>query len=122
MRIDTHSVRLARKVLKAINGLVAKVPKGRNDLSLRHYQNGREHGFIVSNWPASNDKETFTRWVAFAENRNSDDIVVYSSALNRWASVPMQGMEDEAWKNRKCFRYDEVRKAAQFCVDHLLVK
>ena len=121
MRIDTHRVNAARKVLKAISHHLAKMPKGRNNLSLDHYQNGREQGFIITNFPSDYSAKSLPKWVAFSENRDSDHIVVYTSRSNTWTCPPMQGMTDEAWKNRILFQYDETEKAAKYCVEFLVM-
>jgi len=111
MIIDTHKVKTARKVLKAIQTMIRNRKKGNNNLYLEHYQNCREQGFIIVNFKKGN-----TPWVGFSENRNSDDIVVYPSVKSY---IPTQGMTDDAWKNAKYFQYDEVNKAAKFCIKHL---
>ena len=121
MRISIGKVKTARDVLKAIQKMVRNRPKGRNYLYLEHYQNGREHGFIIGNFPTANGKESTSRWVAFSENRNSDHIVVYPSPTDRWGCPPMQGMDDKAWENRVFFGPGEAEKAAKFCLKHLLV-
>jgi hypothetical protein len=119
MIISVHKVKAARKVLKAIQKMIRKMPKGKNNLFLEHYQNCREQGFIVVNYPISNALSN--RWVAFSEYRNSDSIVVYSSPIYHWNCSPNQGMTDEAWRNRVFFGPDEADKAAKFCLKHLLV-
>jgi hypothetical protein len=111
MKIDTSKVNAARAVLKAINKRLLKVKTTENYLYLNHYQNCREQGFIIIN--RSNGK---TRWVAFSENRNSDDIVVYPSTGE---VVPMQGVSNKSWESRVFFKLDEADKAAAFCVDYL---
>jgi hypothetical protein len=104
MRINNEKVSAARKVLTIINRKT--IPKGENHLSLNHYPNCREQGFMVMNY-----KTTGTKCVAFSENRNSDYIVVYPS---------VEGVTDESWNVRTLFPYNRPEKAADYCIRHLL--
>lgn len=116
MRIDTSKVRAARKVLVALQKMLAPMSQGNHRLSLDHYQNCREQGFIVINYHAHGGKDFQTRWVAFAENRNSDDVVVYPGE----GFCPFQGITEESYKNAEYFSFNAINQAAAFCVNHLL--
>lgn len=116
MRISIAKVKAARKLLASIQKKLKDTPKNDNYLTLDHYQNWREQGFIISNLKRNVNGEY--PWVGFSENRNSDDIVVYPSQKRDF--VPNQGMSDAAWKNAKYFRYDAYDEAANFCIKHLL--
>lgn len=118
MRINLHKVLVARNVLKALQKKLSKVPAGDNHLHLDHYQNGREQGFLVVNYPNPAPKMD-VRWVAFAENRNSDNIVVYPGQTG---FVPSSCIDDKSFKHAVYFGPEEVNKAAHFCVDYLLGK
>jgi len=84
-----------------------KLPK----LNIESYVNGREHGFCITNWDNKNR-------VAFSENRNSDDIVVY---FGEYGNFCMQGNvpEDETYRNKRLFPFLAIEKAAEFIKDHL---
>lgn len=117
MRIDIGKVRVARKVLAAIQKKLRNTEPGVNRLHLEHYQNCREQGFLLVNYSMSPD--CLTKWVAFSENRNSDSIVVYPSQEKD--CVPFQGTSDESWNHREFFGPEEINKAADFCIKHILV-
>ncbi len=118
MKIDTYKIRVAHKVLKAIRAKLSKVSAGDNHLHLEHYQNGREQGYLVVNYPTPSLKMV-TKWVAFSENRNSDNIVVYPG--QNW-HIPSSSIDDESFDHRVYFGPAEANKAASFCVQYLLGK
>jgi hypothetical protein len=107
--IDTHKVKVARKVLSALQKQLKAVPKGKNC---------REQGFLVVNYKSV--KGMPTRWVAFSECRNSDSIVVFPSSTDGTDYPPNQGISEKSWENRVFFKPDEYDKAAAFCKKHLL--
>lgn len=73
---------------------------------LGSYQNGREQGHTLTYRGRGRSV-----WVAWAEHRSSDSIVVYADKNN-----PMQGLSDEAYKNAASFGPDELIKAADHVV------
>lgn len=87
---------------------------------LSTFNNCREQGFYltVSSTDFTNEKMTRENiYVWVCESRNSDNIMVVVS--NKYPSS--NGMFDEnAYNNRKTFRYDEYYKAADYI--HDLVK
>jgi hypothetical protein len=116
MKIHTNKVDVARKLLQTINYKL-KTIKSNDYLTLNHYQNCREQGFIIGNLGDINgDKPKYT-WVAFSENRSSDDIVVYPSTGKE--SMPFEGITETAYKRANYFRYDDYEGAADFCIKHL---
>ena len=64
-------------------------------ISVESYQNSREQGHALMCYF---EGATNGLWIGFAENRNTDDIVVYYDISN-----PMRGISNEAYDNRKYF-------------------
>jgi len=99
----------ADKVLKHVRRILRGMPLA-GSARLESYQNCREQGHAISFYVA---KEGFKPlWIAWSENRNSDDIVVYHTD----AGDPMQGLSDAAYKNARYFRYDAEQEAATYIV------
>ena len=112
MKLYNRNDAAARKVLTEIKRLIRKTPHGIGEdcLFIEVYENGREKGFAIDAWD--------TLKVAFAENRNSDDIVVYvgeSRDFERNSNIP----SEEVYESRKFFAYDEIAKAASFIFNKL---
>ena len=102
LRID-GSLKVAHKVLALTN-----VPKQTAErVSISGYENGREHGLCARKF-----LETVT--VCWAENRSSDNIVVYVSepneAFEEGTNVPTQ----RAYRAAKYFQWDDMAGAARF--------
>jgi len=99
---DDGKLSAAKAVLDAIGKI--------SGASLESYKNGRENGFALSK---GGNK------VAFSENRNSDDIVVYTGTTTDFemgGNIP----SEESYRNKKYFGPDDAKKAAQF-IKHFLV-
>jgi len=100
MRI--YNKRLAAdKVLKLVKTELAKMESDES-VTLGSYQNGREQGHSLSMIIVCN-KGLKSLWLGFAENRSSDDIVVYKDTT----MDPGMGISDEAYKNAKYFRTEQ---------------
>jgi len=106
----------AKKVLAEIRK-VAKRSKNDEDLDLRVYVNCREQGFsLQKSFDGLKGKK-----VAFSENRNSDDIVVYTGDKGEFefnTNVP----NERAWQDRNLFKYNDYLGAAKFIVKYLSEK
>lgn len=100
MRIEkTASMRVAERVAAALRrGLKTwQRPDGRaNEATLYPYFNGREQGLTLACYA-----EGVPAFI-FAENRNSDDIVVYEEPT--WASFGDGAPSEAAYAVRKFFR------------------
>lgn len=86
-----------------------------NKLNVEPYLNGRESGFAVHDFYQASKK------VAFSENRNSDNIVVYygtSSDFSMQGNTP----SEKSYRNAKFFSYDEYHKAAKWIYEFLNAK
>ena len=79
-------------------------------LYLEPYQNGREHGWILYDGSGAG--------AAFAENRNSDHIVIYLGARSEFE---MQGNvpSERAWKDRRMVGCNAYYDAAEIIAIHL---
>ena len=109
MKFYNRNETAARKVLAEVKRL-AKSSKDDSIIGIEVYANCREQGFAL----ASCDD----RKVAFAENRNSDDIVVYFGSRKDFdfnTNIP----SDAVWAKRKFYRYDKPHSAAAFIVGYL---
>lgn len=107
MRLYNRNDLAARKVLTEVKRLIRNTKHGIGEdcAFIEVYENGREHGFAID---ICDDVK-----VAFAENRNSDHIVVYTGSrhdFERNTNIP----SEEVFDSRKFFAYNEIEKAAQF--------
>ena len=83
-----------------------KVPK--NDVVVQTYSNCREQGLFLSRWFTNQE-----RAVSFAENRNSDDIVVQFGVRSDFDSYGV--LNEKAYKtNKKYFNYNQHEEAGTF--------
>ena len=109
---DMTKTPCADQVLKEFRKL-ARASENTLSLDMWAYTNGRERGYALTD-----SYGAVKRKVAFSENRNSDDIVVYFGKPLDFAfntNVP----SDEVYEARKFFRYDQHAKAAQFIFNYL---
>lgn len=67
---------------------------------IESYQNGREQGFTIV--------PVYNIGISVAENRNSDNIVVY---VGKYA---MQSISEDAWENKRSFDYNDFYGAAKY--------
>lgn len=67
---------------------------------IESYQNGREQGFTIV--------PGYNIGISVAENRNSDNIVVYVG------KYVMQSISEDAWKNKRLFDYNDFYGAAKY--------
>jgi hypothetical protein len=109
MKIINRNDLLARRVLAEVKRL-AKKSKDDCYVLVETYSNCREQGFALASCDAFK--------VAFAENRNSDDLVLYRGSrldFENNSNIP----SDEAYESRLYFSPNNVKKAAKFIVKYL---
>ena len=98
---------LANRVLRLVKKDLAGIESD-EQVGIGSFQNGREQGHTLTVNVMANGRLLLpfrTLWVAWAENRNSDDIVVYFADQD-----PCQGVSEEAYKNaRYCRTTEEAR-------------
>lgn len=74
------------------------------------YTNGREHGYalelIFNERYIDYDKRV---WIAFSENRNSDDTVVYND-VGEWNGK----ITEKSWQDASYFKYGDFYKCAEY--------
>lgn len=83
----------------------------RRKLDVEHYQNGRECGYAVT-------RTGHLEKVAFSENRNSDEIVLYSGTLTDFemsGNVPSK----EVYEKRVLFQSEKYVEAARMALNRL---
>lgn len=74
------------------------------------YQNGREQGYTINYYI----RPMFFKAFFIAQQRNSDDIVVY------YGNPSNQSVSEDAYKNSKYFSYQDYDGAAQYIVDTII--
>lgn len=102
-----ESLRVALEVFKRIDvpAVVA------DQIGMRTYNNGREQGIRLTRITLKLDKQ---RDVCFAENRTSDDIVVYISKPGEVSGVFGDFPTERAYQERKFFPCGKYAQAARF--------
>ena len=85
------------------------------------FYNGRERGFVISQWAFDDARENNLIHLACVECRRSDDIVVYQwDSMAKGINPPViEEMPEEAWKNRKLFGYGQSGKVADYICTQL---
>jgi len=104
--------KVADRVLKEFKK-IARSSDNTLDVTLGLYVNCREQGYAIND-----SYYVVKRKVAFAENRNSDDIVVYfgsSSDFESNTNIP----SEEVYRNSRFFGVGQEAQAAQFVFDYL---
>jgi len=111
MKIE-NSRELADKVWRVVKKTLASKEKCKEAyVTLQSYQNGREQGHALN---LSNYKlKLSSAWIGWAENRNSDNIVVYIDDHD-----PLQSVNEESYKKRKLF--EDVEDAAKYIVGFVM--
>lgn len=95
--ISTEKLKLAKRVLAGLNK--SEYFSKCTDAWAEAYCNGREQGFLIGDWGS---KLKF----AFAENRNSDHVVVYVGELTQFrlgGNIP----DETVYENRRLFETPE---------------
>jgi hypothetical protein len=77
-----------------------------------YYANGRENGYVlqltyINGHYLFDDKKRV--WIAFAENRNSDETVVYLD-FGTWNGE----LTDKSYNEAKYFKFSELYKCAEY--------
>ncbi len=110
MKINNKASKPASAADRVVAEL-AKIKAGPNDtpINLERYENGRESGYL-----ASRAEQWWT--AAFAENRNSDNIVVYPSEheMRDGDELP-----DQAWADARYFDPNDEKGAAAYIAEFL---
>jgi len=98
---------VAESILNILNSMFSSDDKVDNWVEC--FDNCREQGYVI---------KTGNTNIAFCENRNSDNIVVYKYKEVKFPSnLPAN---DENWRDRKFFRYDEIYQAARYIKEVIL--
>jgi len=97
-----------REAFDILNQVYSKRPKTfKQNTYVATYCNGREYGFKITAGLKS---------VCFAQDRHTDEIVVYIGDIGEFAcagNIP----SDDIYLNKKLFAYNEKEKAAQFIIN-----
>jgi hypothetical protein len=79
------------------------------------FDNGREQGYRIMHYVGNG----MTKTIAFSENRNSDDIVVYSSNDFEDSNG---GYSEAFWDSARYFRYDNYVGAVDYIYSIMIVE
>ena len=99
------AIRRTMKLADAVLAYVEFMMDYDEDYVLEPYQNGREHGYLLRSYES-------WRCVAFSENRNSDDIVLYYGDTHDFqmaGNVP----SESAYSKAKYISYEKAIVAAE---------
>jgi len=96
-----NSLKVASKILLELQN---DERSGKVDAYVMTYDNGREQGYRLN---VSREKDSVTLTVAFAENRGSDEIVVYNS-------IGFIKISNEFYESRKFFNYNCIDEAVDY--------
>ena len=94
--------------------VLRKIDVKANDVGIDMYSNCREQGFFVTSFHKNCPDILNRRAVSFAENRNSDDIIVQFGNKNDFNDYGIFKSDEMYEKNKKYFRYDDAEGAAEF--------
>ena len=84
------------------------------EFELDFYNNGRERGYVLQLKYVDSDfifDSSVSRWIAFSENRNSDDTVVYTDC-GYWNGE----ITEKSWKEAKYFSYKNFIECADYII------
>lgn len=102
---------VANRVLKIVKRVLTNAaPASKATVYIGPYQNGREHGYKLHGYISAH-----SIYIAFSENRNSDEIVVYHGNTGALA-----GLSDEMYKNAMYFKPDDEKGAAKYIAKLIL--
>lgn len=109
-----ESLVVAKRVLSAI-----RLPDAvAEECDVVGYENGREHGLCIKCYYVK-DGGNRPVTICFAENRNSDQIVVYVSTPGERFDANTNIPTARAYEAAKYFDYGEYAKAANFITSKL---
>lgn len=80
------------------------------NLWIECFDNCREQGYVIKGI-GLNDMN-----IAFTENRNSDNLVVY---VYRQTKFPSNLPDENEWNDKKYFSYNEQYKCAEYIVERI---
>ena len=104
----TNSLLVAQAVMSLVNLSLPDNGLVESNFWVESYSNGREQGLAISHISGHQ--------IAFAENRNSDSIVVYVGMhFSMQGNVPTK----DAYEARTLFTYNKHLKAAEFIVQQM---
>jgi hypothetical protein len=106
------NLRVADQVRKAINRLNTSSALMKR-ASFECFDNCREQGYVLKVWRI-NPITCSPFNIAFSENRNSDDIVVYCYNETQY---PGNLIKESAGWNRSYFQFGQVDAAARFILE-----
>lgn len=102
----------ATMVALELDKLLVKAAKQELDYGFGTLDNGREQGFTIFN-------RKNKRMASFAENRNSDDIVVYPGHIDDFTDEGTFKTDELYFAKRKYFPYGDAAGAAAFIFKHI---
>jgi hypothetical protein len=120
MKIEMHeSIKAANRVLAAVRKLAKqkKYAECGREVDVYVFSNGREQGYTLHKDDSIYEERST---VSFAENRSSDDIVVYPARGSEHSVHRITGtLTDVAYANRRFFQWDDAEGAARYILNFL---
>jgi hypothetical protein len=96
-----------------LDGVLSDPRQGQVEGYVAMFENGREQGYRIVHYEGGGQSKT----IAFSENRNSDDIVIYKSD----DFEDNNGHYSDAfWGSRRFFRYDDFQGAIDYIYDIMI--
>jgi hypothetical protein len=104
---ETVNLNQATAVALELEKLFKASRKNYDHITPAEYSNGREQGFHLHNEKTHNA-------VSWAENRNSDDIVVYPASIFDFDASGVLTTDETYFRVRKYFGYGKYKEVAKF--------
>jgi len=118
MKINKEKMELAWTILSLVemDFRIYGLSEQEWSISVGAFENCREQGLVlkVSKYEESMIKQAT---IAFSENRNSDDVVIYH---NYRSDGFKNQYSEEFWSNRKLFSYDAYESIVNHIVNKIL--
>lgn len=104
--IEFHAgLEVAREIINRLTDDLKMMTLEKN-YTISNYVNGREVGHSI-NWFDFKEKKDYS--ISFAENRNTDNIIVYYGTMDDNFSIT-----EDAYANKKYFEADAFDEAVQY--------
>ena len=114
MRLKKHySMEASDRVLRQLKKLDVSIVLKHVEVVVSAFSNGREQGYHLLLY---RDNIRNSNAVSFAQQRTSDDIVVYYGNENDFDITTNHPVD---WDKKKFFRYNELDKCVAFIADQL---
>lgn len=101
--VRDNDIEVSKENMKKYNTLL--------DFSVQCFDNCREQGYVLKIYGLSD-----TLNIAFSENRNSDEIVIYCYKKTKF---PSNLPDENCWDDKKYFSYDKYFEAGEYILKRI---